>query len=106
MSHFLIAQLKMKDDSWVPEYAAKVHDIVHKHGGKYLTRSANITPIEGDKPDIDMVALLQFPTLDALQAFIKDPAYAPYAKARQDGTDSVFFALDSSDAAGTIPYLV
>jgi len=106
MSHFLIAQLKMKDDSWVPDYAAKVHDIVHKHGGKYLTRSANITPIEGGKPDIDMVALLQFPTMDALQAFIEDPAYAPFAKARQQGTDSVFFALDASDAAGTIPYLI
>ncbi|MGB5739337.1 MAG: DUF1330 domain-containing protein [Woeseia sp.] len=106
MSHFLIAQVKVTDDSWIPDYAAKVHDIVHRHGGKYLTRSANITAIEGQKPDIDMVALLEFPTMDALQGFIKDPAYAPFAKARQAGTKSVLFALDSSDAAGTIPYLI
>lgn len=106
MSHFLVAQVKVTDDSWIPEYAAEVHGIVHRHGGKYLTRSANITPIEGEKPDIDMVALLEFPTMDALQGFINDPEYAPYAKARQQGTHSVFIALDASDVAGTIPYLV
>lgn len=106
MSHYLIAQLKMKDDSWVPEYAAHVHDIVHRHRGKYLTRTANITPIEGGKPDIDMVALVEFPTMEALQAFVDDPAYARFAKARQAGTKSVFFALDATDAAGTIPYLI
>jgi len=31
--------------------------------------------------------------------------YAPYAKARQAGTDSYFIAIDSADAAGAIPYL-
>lgn len=105
MTHFLIAQVKVNDDSWIPEYAAKVHDIVHEHGGKYLTRSANLTAVEGDKPDADMVAILQFPTMEALQGFVNDPAYAPFAKSRQAGTNSVFFALDSSDVAGTIPYL-
>jgi len=43
--------------------------------------------------------------MDALQAFIADPDYAPYAAARQAGTDSQFIAIDSTDAAGTIPYL-
>ena len=106
MSHYLIAQLKVQNDSWIPEYAANVHGIVHRHGGKYLSRSANVTAIEGDQPDIDMVALLEFPTMDALQGFINDPEYAAFAKARQQGSNSVFFAIDSSDAAGTIPYLV
>lgn len=48
MPHHLIAQVKVNDDSWVPEYAAHVHDIVHHRGGKYLSRSGNITTLEGD----------------------------------------------------------
>ena len=90
MTHYLIAQVKVTNDSWIPEYAQKVHAMVHRHGGKYLSRSSSITAIEGDPPDVDMVALIEFPSMDALQAFINDPEYAPFAKARQDGTNSRF----------------
>ena len=105
MTVFLIANVKVTDDSWVPEYAAKVHDIVAKHGGKYLSRSGNIKAIEGETPDATLVALLQFPSMDALEAFVKDPEYAPFAKARQAGSISRFYAIDDTDAAGSIPYL-
>lgn len=105
MANFLIAQVKVNDDSWIPEYAEKVHDIVHKHGGKYLSRSGNITTLEGDESSANLVAVIEFPTNDALHAFVNDPEYAPYAKARQDGTDSHFIAIDDTDAAGSIPYL-
>jgi uncharacterized protein (DUF1330 family) len=44
--------------------------------------------------------------MESLQAFVNDPEYAPFAKARQEGTDSQLFAVDSSDAAATIPYLL
>ena len=105
MAHYLIAQVTVNDDSWIPDYAAKVHDIVHRQGGKYLARSGNITTIEGEKSDANLVALIEFPTMDTLQAFVSDPEYAPFAEARQAGTKSNFIAIDSTDAAGTIPYL-
>ncbi len=105
MSHFLIAQVKVNDDSWIPDYAANVHDIVHRHGGKYLSRSGNITTLEGDESTANLVAIIEFPTADALHAFVSDPDYASYAEARQAGTESHFIAIDATDAAGTIPYL-
>ncbi len=36
MTVYLIADIKVKDQSWIPAYAACVHDLVHRHGGKYL----------------------------------------------------------------------
>lgn len=105
MACYLIADVKVTDDSWIPEYAVKVHDIVHKHGGKYLARSANITTLEGDPPDTTLIALIAFPSLEAIKAFAADPDYAPYARKRQDGTVSNFVAIDDTDVAGTIPYL-
>lgn len=105
MSVFLIADVKVTDEAWIPDYAAKVHDIVHKHGGKYLARSANIKTVEGAPLDTTLIALLQFPSADAAMAFASDPDYAPFAAARQAGTESRFQLIDDTDIAGTIPYL-
>ena len=102
---YVIADVKVTDDSWVPNYAANVHEIVHKHGGKYLSRSANIKTIEGEELDSTLVALIEFPSMEAVQAFASDPEYAPYAKARQAGSVSRLHVIDDTDVAGTIPYL-
>jgi uncharacterized protein (DUF1330 family) len=105
MSVYVIADIKVTDDSWLPDYAANVHNIVHKHGGKYLTRSSNIKTVEGEALDTTLIALIEFPSMQALEAFATDPEYAPYGEARQKGSVSRFHVVDSSDVAGTIPYL-
>ncbi len=105
MTVYVIADVKVTDDSWIPDYAANVHDIVHKHGGKYLSRSSNISTVEGEPLDTTLVALIEFPTMDAVQAFASDPDYAPYGSARQAGSVSRLHVIDDTDVAGTIPYL-
>jgi uncharacterized protein (DUF1330 family) len=105
MSVFLIADVTVTDDAWIPDYAANVHGIVHKHGGKYLSRSGNITTIEGEGLDSTLIALLEFPSMEAAQSFANDPAYAEYGDARRAGSISRFHIIDDTDIAGTIPYL-
>jgi uncharacterized protein (DUF1330 family) len=105
MTVYVIADIKMKDPSWVPAYAASVHDIVHKHGGKYLARSGNVKTLEGKPLDTTLIALMAFPSEAAAGAFVNDPAYAPFVSARQGGSDSRFQLIDNTDLAGTIPYL-
>ena len=105
MTVYLIADVKITDDAWVPDYAAKVHEIVGKHGGKYLSRSANIDTIEGEPLDTTLIALIQFPSREALDAFANDPEYEPFGKARQAGSVSRFHVIDDTDVAGAIPYL-
>lgn len=105
MAVFLIADVKVTDEAWLPAYATNVHDIVQKHGGKYLSRSGNITTIEGEGLDSTLIALLEFPSMEALQAFVDDPEYAEYREARRAGSVSRFHVIDDTDLAGTIPYL-
>ena len=105
MSVYVIADIKVTDPSWIPEYAAAVHDIVHKHGGKYLSRSANVKTLEGKPLDTTLIAILVFPNEEAVKAFATDPAYAPYGKMRQEGSESRFQMIDDTDLAGTIAYL-
>ncbi len=105
MAVIVIADIKLINDSWVPDYAAKVHHLVHKHGGKYLARSGNVKVLEGKPLDTTLIVLLQFPSAEAVAAFANDPEYAPFAAARKAGSDSRFQIIDDTDIAGTIPYL-
>ena len=105
MSVFLIADIKVTDDGWVPEYATNVHNLVEKHGGKYLTRSGNIETLEGADKDSTLIAILEFPTREALDRFATDPEYAPFGQSRQAGSISNFHVIDDTDIAGAIPYL-
>jgi uncharacterized protein (DUF1330 family) len=105
MTVYMIADIKVTDDKWVPAYAASVHDLVHKHGGRYLSRSGSVKTLEGQPLDTSLIALLAFPSEEAVKAFISDPEYAPFAKARQSGSESRFQLIDDTDLAGTVPYL-
>jgi uncharacterized protein (DUF1330 family) len=105
MTAYVIADIKVTNDKWVPAYAASVHDLLHKHGGKYLSRSGHVKTLEGKPLDTTLIAIMEFPTTTAAQAFVNDPQYAPYVAARQAGSDSRFQMIDDSDVAGTIPYL-
>jgi uncharacterized protein (DUF1330 family) len=105
MSVYMIADIRVTDDKWLPAYAASVHDLVHKHGGKYLARSGNVKTLEGKPLDTTLIALLEFPSPDAVKAFATDPKYVPYAAARQHGSESRLHLIDDTDLAGTIPYL-
>ena len=105
MTAFLIADVKVTDDAWVPSYAAVVHDIAARHDGRYLARSGNIETIEGEGLDTTLIALIQFPDRASLDAFVADADYAPHAAARQTGSVSRFHVIDVTDLAGAIPYL-
>ncbi|HVV62494.1 MAG TPA: DUF1330 domain-containing protein [Pseudolabrys sp.] len=105
MPVYLIADVKVTDPKWVPDYATSVHGLVHKHGGKYLARSGNVTTLEGKPLDTTLVALIEFPSTDAAKAFAGDPSYAPFAAARRRGSVSRLHVIDDTDLAGTIGYL-
>jgi uncharacterized protein (DUF1330 family) len=105
MTVYVIADIKVKDDTWVPAYAASVHEIVHRHGGRYLSRCGRVKTLEGQPLETSLIALISFPSPEAVEAFARDPDYAPFAAARQAGSDSRFQLLDDSDLAGTIRYL-
>lgn len=105
MPAYVIADVKVMDPAWVPDYAANVHHIIHDHGGRYLSRSANVSTLEGEPLDASFIALIEFPSAAAVSAFVNDPRYAPFGEARRRGSDSRLQLIDDTDLAGTISYL-
>ncbi len=105
MTAYVIADVKVTDGKWVPAYAASVHELVHKHGGRYLSRCGNVKTLEGNPLDTSLMAIMAFPSAKEAEAFLSDPSYAPYAASRRAGSESRFQLIDDTDVAGTIPYL-
>lgn len=105
MPAYLVVQVTITDDSWLPGYTAEVHKIAQRHGGRYLTRTDNIEVIEGDDPGLSAMVLIEFPDADAAKAFHSDPDYAPLIKLRQSGSTARFLVLDARDVAGVLPDL-
>lgn len=105
MTVYVIAELEVTDNTWLIEYGEHVHDIVHKYGGKYLSRSANIINLEGESPPTTSIAILEFPDAESASAFGTSSEYAPFAASRRAGSNSRFRMIDDTDVAGTIPYL-
>lgn len=105
MAVYLMVEVQVTDDAWIPEYAAQVHDIVTRYKGRYLSRSGNIETLEGEKGNETLIALVQFPTRDDALAFLNAPEYARFGEARRAGSVSRARLIDDTDLAGTIPYL-
>ncbi len=103
MPAFLIASVSAKDLNWVAEYVVNVPPIVRSHGGKYLGVTKNspnaVEVVEGTLPPPDGFAIIRFPSVDAIKAFLADPIYAPYKEARSEGTESTFWAFENDDDA-------
>ena len=93
MTAYLVVSIKVHDPSWVEAYSTSVPALVHKHGGDYVAVSEAIRRVEGTGPDPDGIVLFTFPTMDAVDAFLSDPEYAPLKAARLAGSSSEMFAF-------------
>lgn len=76
-----------------------------RHCAQTRRQSGNVKTLEGKPLVTTLIALLQFPSAEAAEAFVHDPEYAPHAAARQAGSEGRFQLIDDTDLAGTIPYL-
>jgi uncharacterized protein (DUF1330 family) len=93
MAAYLIANIDVKDPVAYEEYKAKVPAIVKKYGGEYLARGGRFVILEGEwKPT--RIAVLRFPTLEAMQALHDDPEYQPLKALRQRVTKTDFVVVE------------
>ena len=88
MPAYLMAEMKWKETSWLPEYLGVVPDLVRRHGGSYIVQTGEIERLEGTREESDGIVILQFPDREAALAFMNDPEYASPKAARLKNTHS------------------
>jgi uncharacterized protein (DUF1330 family) len=96
MAGYMIALVYERDPAWRADYVANVPGIIASFGGSYLAAGGAIAQAEGRFPVPDRAAMFKFPSVAAIQEFLGSEAYAPFARARQDGADTeiLFFEAD------------
>ncbi|UXX82375.1 DUF1330 domain-containing protein [Roseovarius pelagicus] len=97
MTAYSILAVTPTSEGWIPSYIEPVGKIIAKHGGKYLVRTTSHEQVEGADSPAALRIILEWPDRQAALNFVNDPDYAPYLKARREGSDSVHFVVEGKD---------
>jgi len=76
------------------EYAKLAREILPKYGARYLARSQRNVLLEGSEPAPCCIAILQFPSMDAIRRWYDSPENQSAAKIRQSGAKFEIIAVD------------
>jgi uncharacterized protein (DUF1330 family) len=87
MPGYLIANIEVTDPAGFERYRTAVPAVIAAHGGRYLVRGGEKHVLEGRLP-LQRLVILEFPSVQAAQAFYDSPDYAPLQKLRLDSTRS------------------
>jgi len=89
MAAYLIVEHIITDPSKFEEYRVKVGPLIAAHGGRYLTKGGSHKLPEGGHWAPQRVVIIEFPDMDALQAWYDDPEYKPLIALRKQCTSEL-----------------
>lgn len=81
MPAYLIANISVEDPETFKTYQQGVPAVVARHGGRYLVRGGRVVAKEGD-PAASRIVMIEFPTLEAAEAFYASDDYAELLRTR------------------------
>jgi uncharacterized protein (DUF1330 family) len=62
MKYYAVAEIDIKDPSWVRAYVENVTGMVERRGGRYLARTAQIEKREGDRTPPQIFLIIEWPS--------------------------------------------
>jgi len=96
MTYYSVLAVTPINDDWIQAYISSANELVAKHGGKYIARTANHERLEGEGEDAALRIIIEWPSKASAKAFMNDPAYAPHLKARTAGSNSHHFLIEGN----------
>ena len=97
MTYYSVLAVTPTNQDWVPDYIGPANALVAQHGGEYLARTANHDRLEGEGEEAALRIIIQWPSKEAAEAFMNDPAYQPHLAARTAGSISHHFLIEGKD---------
>ncbi|MBV9890640.1 MAG: DUF1330 domain-containing protein [Rhizobacter sp.] len=83
MSAYLIVEHIITDAATFDEYRTRVAPLIARHGGRYLTRGGSHSLPEGGHWRPERVAIIEFPDLQAIEAWYRSAEYQPLMALRK-----------------------
>jgi len=96
MAAYVIAEHIITDAAKFEEYRTKVGPLIAKHGGRNLTKSGSQKMPEGGHWKPERVIIIEFPDMDALNAWYTSAEYQPLIALRKQCTSDrdMLFTLE------------
>ena len=97
MTHYSVLAVTPTTEDWIADYIGPANALVAEHGGTYLARTASHERLEGEGEDAALRIIIAWPSKEAAEAFMSDPAYRPHLEARTAGSISHHFLIEGKD---------
>jgi uncharacterized protein (DUF1330 family) len=101
VKYYLIGEIEVKDQSWVPDYVKNVTGMVERSGGRYLARTPKIEKLEGERKPLPMCVILEWPSREDAVRFYESKEYRPYRQNRLTGAKNEFLLVAGEDITNT-----
>jgi len=89
MPAYLVVEHIITDAAKFEEYRTKVAPMIAKHGGRYLTKGGTHRFPEGSHWKPERVVIIEFPDMQALNAWYISPEYQPLIALRKQCTSEL-----------------
>ncbi len=96
MAVYSISSINVKDWDKYREYMELVPAIIEQYGGRYLVRGGEIIA-DNTNWDLNRIVILEFPTIEQMDAFRNSSEYAPVASIRHEAADTVGFTVSNNE---------
>jgi uncharacterized protein (DUF1330 family) len=100
MKYYAVAEMDVTDPSWIRDYVTNVTGMVERRGGRYLSRTARIEKIEGERTPPQVIVLIEWPSKEVAEEFYASEEYRPYREARGEGARNEFLLVAGEDVNG------
>lgn len=97
MAAYCIVYETVGDPAPFEEYRRQVLPTVQAHGGKFLVRGGDFTILEGEMP-YERIAMLEFPTRAAAEAWYHSPEYQRILPLRLGAARSQFILAEGLES--------
>ena len=89
MPAYLVVEHKITDAAKFEQYRVEVGPMIAKHGGRYLTKGGSHKFPESGHWLPERVVIIEFPSMDALNAWYTSPEYQPLIALRRSCTSEL-----------------
>lgn len=94
MAAYLIAEHKITDPERFEEYRKATLPILERYGARYLTKGGSHKILEKGYWQPDRVVIIEFPNMDALNAWYAAEDYQPLIALRQTAAIDMLITLE------------
>ena len=96
MAAYVISEVEMLDETQGRRYRELAASSIARHGGHYLVRGAAPVAAEGDWPASRQIVIVEFPSMERLQAWYASADYAEALAVRQTALDRRLIFVDGA----------